>query len=72
MAHDTWFCSECALVRDLDSHARCASCGSDALTPASLVRPRLRTVEPESRTYWKEARRVALDRHGLAREEEFA
>jgi hypothetical protein len=37
MSHDTWFCWECTVVRDLDCHGRCVSCGSDSLTPASLT-----------------------------------
>jgi hypothetical protein len=57
MVHDAWFCSDCAQERDLDCHARCASCGSDSLTPASLARPRLRSEAPGSR--------IPPDRRGL-------
>jgi hypothetical protein len=71
MAYDTWFCMECAQVRDLDSHARCASCGSDSLTPASLVKPPLRTEEPGSGITWERGRRVERDRHGMPRERSF-
>jgi hypothetical protein len=38
MRHDDWFCLDCRQVRELDSHARCSSCGSDALKPADFAR----------------------------------
>jgi len=29
-----WYCANCTTAVELDPHARCAVCGSDALTPA--------------------------------------
>lgn len=29
-----WYCADCTAVVELDPHARCAVCGSDALTRA--------------------------------------
>jgi len=33
-----WYCADCTAVVELDPHARCAVCGSDALTRAKAER----------------------------------
>jgi DNA-binding NtrC family response regulator len=47
MTHYAWFCSDCGLVRDLDSHARCAFCGSGSVTSASRVTAAAVSVDME-------------------------
>lgn len=37
MTPSPWWCQNCTAVRDLDKHARCSCCGSDAVDIA--VRP---------------------------------
>ena len=72
----TWFCWDCKQIRELDGHARCVSCGSGRLTPASSASSDLRpptygAQQSRTRLQWKHERAATIEWYGIQSESEF-